>query len=85
MAITQTTVDLKWTAAADNVAVTNYKVYRKIPRVLNPSFIADVGNVLSYTVINLTPDTEYDFIIRAEDAAGNISDDSNIVNTKTLI
>jgi chitodextrinase len=44
----------------------------------------DVGNVLSYLVTGLTPDTAYDFEVRSYDGAGNYSAWSAIVTESTL-
>ena len=81
MAITSTTIDLTWTPATDNVAVTGY-----IIRITQPydQVVATLGNVTSYTVSGLIPDTAYEFVHYAEDAAGNVSLVSNAVTGKTL-
>jgi len=73
---TDTTVDLSWTASTDNVAVTGYDVYQ------GGSLIGSTANT-SYTVTGLTANTAYTFTVRAKDAAGNISGDSNSVNVTT--
>lgn len=75
----ETTMDLTWVAGTDNVAVTNYDVY--VDAVLHQ---ANVGNVTSYTVTGLTESTEYDFTVRAKDAAGNVSTDSNTATESTI-
>jgi chitodextrinase len=74
---TQTSTVLSWSGATDNVSVTGYDVYK--------------GNVLlgsttstSYNVSGLTASTAYTFKVRAKDAAGNVSLDSNVVNVTTL-
>ncbi|MFI0431486.1 fibronectin type III domain-containing protein, partial [Mariniflexile sp. HMF6888] len=74
---TDTTVDLSWTAATDNIAVTGYKVYKD--GVLETT----LGNVLSYQVTGLTASTAYNFTVTALDAAGNESAVSNTVNVTT--
>ena len=74
---TQTTTNLSWSGATDNVAVTSYDVYQ------GASLIASVATT-SYTVSGLTASTAYTFSIRSKDAAGNISAPSNIVNVTTL-
>ena len=74
---TQTTTNLSWSGATDNVAVTGYDVYQ------GASLIASVATT-SYTVSGLTASTAYTFSIRSKDAAGNISAPSNIVNVTTL-
>ncbi|MFC6875655.1 reprolysin-like metallopeptidase [Flavobacterium myungsuense] len=74
---TQTTTNLSWSGATDNVAVTSYDIYQ------GASLIASVATT-SYTVSGLTASTAYTFSIRSKDAAGNISAPSNIVNVTTL-
>jgi len=67
-------VDLTWDAATDNVNVTAYDVYRNgagIP-------IASVaGDQLSYSDLSVSAATQYSYTVRARDAAGNQSVDSN--------
>ena len=74
---TQTTTNLSWTASTDNVAITGYDVYQ------NGAFRASVSGT-SYAVTGLTASTAYAFYVRAKDAAGNISAQSNTVNETTL-
>ncbi|NER13143.1 S8 family serine peptidase [Leptobacterium flavescens] len=75
--ITQTTVDLSWTASTDNVGVTEYDVYQ------GANVVASVAGT-SHQVTGLTADTAYSFSVRAKDAAGNESAASNAVNVTTL-
>ncbi|MES2747509.1 MAG: zinc-dependent metalloprotease family protein, partial [Bacteroidota bacterium] len=74
---TETTTDLSWSGATDNVAVTGYDVYQ------NGAFRASIAST-SYTVTGLTASTAYTFTVRAKDAAGNASVDSNVVDVTTL-
>lgn len=76
-ATTQTSTKLTWTASTDNVGVTSYSIYR------NGSYLAGVSTT-TYTVSNLTANTNYTFSVRAKDAAGNLSSESNILSVKTL-
>ncbi|WP_346882331.1 fibronectin type III domain-containing protein [uncultured Algibacter sp.] len=62
---TDTSVDLNWTAATDNVAVTGYKVF------INGVLETTLGNVLTYQKTGLTASTAYTFTVVALDAAGN--------------
>jgi len=75
--ITQTTVDLSWTASSDNVGVTGYDVYQGA---------SNLGTVTgtSVQVTGLIASTAYSFSVRARDAAGNVSGASNTVNITTL-
>ncbi len=74
---TTTTTDLSWSGATDNVAVTSYDVYQ------NGVFKASTAST-TYTVTGLTGATTYTFTVRAKDAGGNVSSDSNIVSVTTL-
>ncbi|WP_298224837.1 reprolysin-like metallopeptidase [Flavobacterium sp.] len=67
---------LSWTAATDNVAVVSYDVYK------NGVFLANTTTT-SYLVNGLSAATSYTFYVRAKDAAGNASSNSNVVNVTT--
>lgn len=73
---TETTVDLSWSAASDNVGVTGYRIY-----INGGSPVTATGT--STTVANLAPSTTYTFTISAVDAAGNESAQSSGVNGTT--
>ncbi len=75
--ITQTTIDLNWTAATDNVAVYRYRVFK------DNAQIEDTFNT-NFTVTDLTPGTSYNLTVKAYDLAGNLSQSSNIVNITTI-
>ena len=83
MAITATTIDLEWTAATDNIAVTDYKVYKSSDGITYDSGTS-VGNVLTYTYPGLSPSTQYWFKITALDAALNESSFSDVVTGSTI-
>ncbi|MCX7921440.1 MAG: fibronectin type III domain-containing protein [Clostridia bacterium] len=74
---TQSTVELSWSGSLDNICVTEYDVYSRV------TVIASVYGT-SYTVAGLTPGTKYDFMVKARDAAGNISESSNLLSVTTL-
>ncbi len=74
--ITQTSVQLSWTASTDNVGVTGYDIYK------NGSLLTNTSGT-SYIVNSLTASTSYSFYIKAKDAAGNVSGASNTVNITT--
>ncbi len=74
---TETTVDLSWNASSDNVSVTAYDIYQ------DATYIGSTS-LLSYSVSGLTADTSYTFTVRARDAAGNTSADSNQASVTTL-
>ncbi|WP_248929574.1 S-layer homology domain-containing protein [Paenibacillus hamazuiensis] len=62
----KTSLRLSWTGASDNVAVTQYKLYK------NGTELATVSGT-EYEVTGLTRDTGYTFKVEAGDAAGNWS------------
>ncbi|MFN9109349.1 MAG: fibronectin type III domain-containing protein, partial [Bacteroidota bacterium] len=71
-----TSTFLSWTAATDNIAVVSYDVYR------NGVFLVN-RTTTTYLVTGLTAATPYTFFVRAKDAAGNVSSNSNVVNVTT--
>jgi hypothetical protein len=65
-------IRLSWNASTDNVGVTGYDIYA------NGALLTSVGNVLTYT--DLRPDSAtVSYYVRAKDAAGNASANSNTV------
>ncbi|WP_372795278.1 endonuclease, partial [Lutibacter sp.] len=82
--ITNTTLDLNWTASTDNIAVSSYEIYKD-------SVFLVSSNTNSYAVTNLTLNTTYNFTVYAKDATGNTSSVSttetvttaNIVDTQS--
>jgi Zn-dependent metalloprotease/chitodextrinase len=74
--VTETSVDLSWTASTDNVGVTGYDVYKD-------DAVYSTVTGTSATVTELTAATAYSFYVKAKDAAGNISAASNTVNVTT--
>jgi chitodextrinase len=61
-----------WDAATDDVGVTGYRIYYRIPPEAYSTFV-DVGNVLTGTVTGLTANTLYYFSVVAYDAENNLS------------
>lgn len=76
--VTSSTVPLMWNASTDNVGVTGYRVYNGSTLVMTVS-----GTTLSYDVTGLEANTSYTFTVRAIDAAGNVSADSNAISATT--
>lgn len=77
MGETESTVDLMWKAATDNVAVDHYEIYRDGERVhanVTGTMLMDTG---------LQPNTNYTYQVKAVDAAGNVSEASNTLNIQT--
>jgi chitodextrinase len=82
--VTAVSIDLSWTASSDNVGVTGYLIYG---REISGSFAvigSTGGTTTSFPVTGLTPGTTYQFFVRAVDAAGNQSANSNTVTETTL-
>lgn len=76
--LTQSSVTLTWTASTDNIAVTGYDIYRNGTRI-NTSAVTTT----SYTATGLSAATAYQFYVRALDAAGNVSANSNTASITT--
>jgi chitodextrinase len=70
-------IDLSWTASTDNVAVTNYEIYR------GGVLLTTVGAVTSYSDTAVTPGTSYSYQVKAMDLAGNRSAFSNTSSATT--
>jgi len=68
-AVSNSQIDLSWTASTDNVGVDGYKIYRDG---------IEIGSTTetSYSDTGLDFDTHYCYTVKAYDAAGNMSDDS---------
>ena len=75
-AISPSQINLSWTASTDNVGVTGYRVYRNGTQVGTPT-----GT--SYSDTGLTASTAYSYYVRAVDAAGNVSGNSNTASATT--
>jgi chitodextrinase len=71
--VTKTGVRVTWTAASDNVAVTNYNIYR------NGAYVAAVnGTTTAYNLTGLTAGTTYSITVRALDAAKNFTNSTTL-------
>ncbi|MGV6828670.1 MAG: fibronectin type III domain-containing protein [Flavobacteriales bacterium] len=77
--ITETSMQLNWDAATDNVGVTGYQVF------VNGSLTLDEVTTTSVNLDNLTSDTVYQIYLISYDAEGNTSETSNTLETCTLI
>jgi chitodextrinase len=75
--ISQNKIKLTWTVATDNVGVTGYNIYRD-------NVLVATSSTNSFVNTGLTASTSYTFYVRAYDAAGNVSTQSNIVSATTL-
>jgi chitodextrinase len=68
-----TEIDLTWSGAGDDVAVTGYQVQR------DGTVIATLGNVTAYQDTGLASSTTHAYVVYTLDAAGNVSAPSNTV------
>jgi chitodextrinase len=76
-AASTTRVNLSWAASTDNAGVTGYEVYR------DGLLLAGPGNVTSFADTTAVASTTYGYTVRAVDAAGNRSGESNAVSVTT--
>ncbi|EJR29935.1 M60 family metallopeptidase [Bacillus mycoides] len=74
--VTSNSVELKWNSSTDNVGVKEYQVLR------DGQLIQTVQGT-TFTDQNLTANKEYKYAVKAVDAAGNTSIQSNILPIKT--
>jgi chitinase len=74
--VTSSSVALAWGASTDNVGVTGYDVLRN-------SATVGTATGTSFTVTGLAANTSYSFVVRARDAAGNLSAASNSATAMT--
>lgn len=79
--VTQTSVNLSWSAASDDRGVTSYQVLDASDAVIHT--VSGNPPATSDTVPNLTCATAYTLRVRARDAAGNVSGPSNAVSFTT--
>ncbi|WP_433834351.1 fibronectin type III domain-containing protein [Flavobacterium anhuiense] len=75
--ISDTSVNLSWTASTDNKKVTEYVIY-------NGTDLIATSTTNSFKISRLTPETTYNLTVRAMDALENTSEESNTVVIKTL-
>jgi Zn-dependent metalloprotease/chitodextrinase len=75
---TENSTNLSWIASTDNVSVTGYNIYQG-------TTLIGSSTSTSYSVVGLTPSTTYSFSVKAKDAAGNLSIESNVVTETTLV
>ncbi|HKR81668.1 MAG TPA: DUF4038 domain-containing protein [Candidatus Saccharimonadales bacterium] len=76
-AVSQSQVNLSWSASTDNVGVTGYRVYRG-------GVALGTTTSTSYQDTGLAAGTSYTYTVRAYDAAGNTSADSTAATATTL-
>jgi chitodextrinase len=76
-AVSQTQINLIWTASTDNVGVTGYKVFRGGTQIAT-------STTNSYSNVGLNPGTNYSYTVSAYDAAGNNSAQSTAASATTF-
>ena len=83
-AVTYGSIVFNWTAATDNVAVTNYDLQIAADAGFASIIAAhNLGNVLTFAKSGLSPATTYYARVRAKDAAGNASQYSPGISAAT--
>ena len=83
-AVSSSQVNLAWTAATDNVGVTDYLVERCQGAgcaIVRPDRHAD--NAVAFSDPGLTASTSYSYRVRATDGAGNLGGYSNVATATT--
>jgi fibronectin type 3 domain-containing protein len=76
-------VNLAWNASTDNVGVTGYNVYRCTGASCTNFVQVGTASGTSFSSSGLAASTTYRFRVRATDAAGNLSGNSNTVAATT--
>jgi chitodextrinase len=74
--VSSTRVDLSWTASADDFGVAGYRVYRDGTQV-------GTATGTGYADTTVAPGTSYAYAVKAYDAAGHVSDSSNVLTLAT--
>jgi glucose/arabinose dehydrogenase/chitodextrinase len=82
--VSATRINLAWTAATDNVAVTGYRVERCQGATCTNFVQISTPTATSYADTGRTSATTYRYRVRAIDAAGNLGAYSSIVTATTL-
>ncbi len=78
-----TSINLAWTASADNIGVTGYQIERCQGTGCGAFTLVTSVSVTAYNDTGLTAGTSYSYRVRATDAAGNLSGYSNTATTTT--
>ncbi len=75
---TSTSIELSWTASTDNIGVTGYDIYT------GATLAGSTTGSTIYTVTGLAPGTANSIVIKAKDAAGNVSEAGQVLNAATV-
>ncbi|MGB7218885.1 MAG: LamG-like jellyroll fold domain-containing protein, partial [Vicinamibacterales bacterium] len=85
VAVSGTQINVSWGAATDNVGVDGYRLERC--EGVGCAAFTKFGTTIvgtSFSDTSLTVNTSYSYIVRAQDAAGNLGPYSNVATTTTL-
>jgi hypothetical protein len=83
-AASSSAINLTWTSSTDNVGVTGYFIERCSGAGCTLFFRVAVANGTTYMDSGLSANSTYEYRVRATDAAGNLSQYSNVVSGTTL-
>jgi len=78
IAVSDSQINLSWSASTDNDVIAGYRVYR------NGAFLIQLADFTTYQDTGLTPSTTYSYNVDAIDAAGNVSGLSAAADATTL-
>jgi poly(hydroxyalkanoate) depolymerase family esterase len=81
-AVGASSATLSWTAASDNVGVTEYRIFEQ--QGSSPAIQIGTSTTTSFTATGLAASTSYSFFIVAVDAAGNASVSSRALAVTTV-
>ena len=83
-AVSVSQINLSWTASTDNIGVTSYLVERCQGAGCANFLQIATPTTLTFSDTGLATNASYSYRVRATDAAGNLSQYSNIATTSTL-
>lgn len=75
--VSSSQIDLSWDASSDNVGVVGYRIYRD-------GTLLTTTTALSYSDTGLSAGTAHSYRLSAYDAAGNVSNQSNVASATTM-
>jgi len=82
--ITSNSIKLSWNSSTDNVGVVDYVIYGRQWNLTGSPLRTGTSLTTTYTDTGLSAYTPYIYAVRARDAAGNVSPDSDGVVVETL-
>jgi RHS repeat-associated protein len=82
-ALSSSQINLAWSAPTDNVGVTGYQVDRCQGVGCSAFLQVATPTATSFSDAGLNPSTSYSYRVRATDAAGNLSANSNVASATT--